>query len=175
MRLVKKILASTLAIFISASFAFGSFTQKTTIESNIAYAADTAVESQREQLKIALADASYVRSTKSYSKAQKKDVNLYEKAIQEGQAIVNSKTATGQQLFDATKKIDLARKFLPTSANIVLIKASIESINNKLAGITYLERNMPNSFKRYKNVIEQAKKDSLASIAKAEAFLKKYQ
>lgn len=175
MKIFKKILASTLALFISASFAFGSFTQKTTVGSNIAYAADTAVESQREQLKLALADLSYVRSTKSYSNAQKKDVDLYEKAIQEGQAIVNSQTATGQQLYDATKKIDLARKFLPTSANIVLIKASIESIKSKLNTIAYLEKKMPNSVKRYKNVIEQAKKDSLASIAKVEAFLNKYQ
>lgn len=175
MKIFKKILASTLALFISASFVFGGFTNNSSLgERNVAYAA-SAVEAQRDQLKLALADAAYVRSTQSYRNASKKDIDAYEAAIKKGQAIVNKENATGQELFDATKNIDLARKHLPTSANIILIKASIQSIEEKLAGIEYLEKKMPNSVKRYKNVIEQAKKDSKAAVAKARAYLKQYE
>jgi hypothetical protein len=171
MKILKKVLASTLALFISASFAFGGFAKEGVLDIPTAYA-DSAVEAQRDQLKLALADATYVRSTQSYQNAAKKDVDLYEQSLTAGQAIVDDPNATGQDLFNATKNIDLNRKYLPTSANIVLIKAAIEKSERKLQGINYLEKNMPNSVKRYRKIIDQAKQQSLKAINEAKAYVR---
>lgn len=172
MKILKKVLASTLALFISASFAFGGFAKEGVLDIPTAYA-DSAVEAQRDQLKLALADATYVRSTQSYQNAAKKDVDAYENSINQGKAIVNNSSATGQQLYDATKNIDVNRKYLPTSANLILIRASVDNLERKLLGINYLEKTMPNSVKRYKKTIDSAKQNATRAINNAKAYIAK--
>lgn len=172
MKIFKKILAGTLALFISASFAFGGTVNNTKMVPSISYAA-SAVEQQRQELQRALNDAPNVRNTQSYKNAAKKDVDAYENSINQGKAIVNNSSATGQQLYDATKNIDVNRKYLPTSANLILIRASVDNLERKLLGINYLEKTMPNSVKRYKKTIDSAKQNATRAINNAKAYIAK--
>lgn len=174
MKIFKKILASTLALLITGTFIFGANISKEFVETNVSYAASP-IDEQREQLRLAIEDATYVRGTESYKNAAKKDVNAYEAAISEGENLLKDNSSTGQQLYQATKTIDSTAKFLPTSANIILIKEVIERNESKLSGLDYIEEKMPNSFKRYKSRIDAAKKSVETAIANAKKYIAQYE
>lgn len=51
------------------------------------------------------------------------------------------------------------------------IKAAIERNKSKLAGLEYLKKKMPNSFKRYQKTLEKAETEARRAIKRAEEFL----
>lgn len=174
MKIIKKILASTLALLIVGTFSFGSNISKDVVETNVSYAASP-IDEQREQLRLAVEDAKYVRGTQSYKNAARKDVDAYESAIGVGQGLLKKNSATGQELYQATKNIDSTAKYLPTSANIILIKTTIERNESKLSGLDYIEKKMPNTFSRYKTRIDAAKKSVRTAVANAKKYIAQYE
>lgn len=174
MKLFKRILASSLALLLSVTFLFGGFANTKINKTSIAYA-DQTRDAQKEQLELAINDATYVRSTQSYKNAEKKDIDIYEQSITYGQNLLNKTDASVDELYQATKNIDLNAKYLTKSANIVLIKLTIDKVEKKLIGIDFIEKNMPNSFKRYKSKIDIAKKNAVNAINKAKQFIKNNQ
>lgn len=171
MKTLKKIMASGLALVMAGAFVFGGYTEKPSqIGVNVSYA-DTVTNAQREQLKIAVDDASYVRSTKVYKNADPKDVSAYEVSVKVGQTLLNNPKASKEDLYNATKSIDLRSKYLTTSANIVYISAAIEKSEETLMGLDYIEKKMPNAYKRYEKELSSAKKSVEKAIADAKHYI----
>ena len=172
---IKKIALSLLV----ANFAFLGLAQNNL---NLSYAAEDKLtsdyEKQKSQLSYAIADRAVVVSTDAYNNYASEDAKAaYEKAVADGQAVLEKGDATFEELAVATSNINQAKatiwKDVDRLIKIEKLKVAVERNKTTIKSAKFLLENAPNTVAKVRGKLLDQIKKAEATIQRSEAYLAK--